>query len=71
MLTERAERSNTTASIEDAMQKAPSTIRPHMTLDDAVDMLTRKRRDHVLVTTAAGRLIGLLTLADAKRRTNR
>jgi arabinose-5-phosphate isomerase len=71
LLTERAEGSDTGTSLEEAMQKAPSTIRPHMRLDDAVDVLTRRRRDHVLVTTAAGRLVGLLTLADAKRRTTR
>jgi CBS domain-containing protein len=52
----------------DAMRSAPSTIRPHVTLEETVKSLQARRRDLVLVTTSDGRLVGLLRRADAERR---
>jgi CBS domain-containing protein len=52
----------------EAMRSAPTTIRPHLPLEDAVESLNGRRTDHVLVTTSDGRLRGLLRRADAERR---
>jgi CBS domain-containing protein len=71
LVTDRADAADTAGSVEDTMHKAPATLRPHVTLEEAAKFLTDKRRDHVLITTAAGRLVGLLTAADAKRSTTR
>jgi len=56
------------AAVEDVMRAAPTTIRPHVTLEKAAQSLKTRRHDRVLVTTSDGRLIGLLWRADAERR---
>ncbi len=56
------------ATAADAMREGPTTIRPHVTLDDTVKSLAAHRREQVLVTTSDGRLVGLLRRADAERR---
>jgi CBS domain-containing protein len=56
------------ATAADAMREAPSTIRPHLTLEETVKSLVARRREQVLVTTSDGRLVGLLRRADAERR---
>ena len=56
------------ATAADAMREGPTTIRPHVTLDDTVKSLAARRREQVLVTTSEGRLVGLLRRADAERR---
>jgi CBS domain-containing protein len=53
--------------VEAAMRAAPTTMRPHVTLHDAAEFLTSHERQHVLITTSDGRLIGLLSRADTKR----
>jgi CBS domain-containing protein len=55
----------------DAMRAAPTTIRPHVLLQDTLTSMTARRRDQVLVTTSDGRLIGLLRRADVERRLGR
>lgn len=54
--------------VAEAMQPAPTTVRPHLALEDAVESLKRRQRTHLLVTTSDGRLLGVLSLADAERR---
>ena len=56
------------ATAADAMREGPTTIRPHVTLDDTVISLAAHRHEQVLVTTSDGRLVGLLRRADAERR---
>jgi predicted transcriptional regulator len=46
--------------VDDVMVPAPSTIRSEMRVDDVVRQLRRDGVDHVLVTTVAGRLVGLV-----------
>ena len=57
-----------TAAAADAMRAAPTTIRPHVSLEDTLKSLRSRRREHVLVTTSDGRLVGLLRRADVERR---
>src|SRR5882724_3676834 len=57
-----------TAAAADAMRAAPATIRPHVSLEDTLKSLRSRRREHVLVTTSDGRLVGLLRRADVERR---
>src|SRR5262249_57480274 len=71
VVTESGDAADPDALVEQTMQSAPLTFRPHMTLDEATESLNRHSREHALVTTAAGRLIGVLTLADAQRRRTR
>lgn len=51
---------------EHMMQSGPTTIRPHLTLDELGTRL--KKRDHVLVTTSEGRLLGVLLRSDVERK---
>ena len=51
---------------EQVMQFAPTTIRPHLPLDDLAARL--KKRDHMLVTTSDGRFLGVLLRSDVERK---
>ena len=54
--------------LDHVMERGPTTIRP----DEALEAVARRLRDQdaasVLVTTPDGRLVGVLTRADAERR---
>ena len=45
---------------EAAMQPAPATVRPSITASELADSMAKDHRTHVLVTTPAGRLLGLI-----------
>ena len=51
---------------EHVMQSAPTTIRPHLTLDELGTRL--KKRDHLAVTTADGRFLGVVLRSDVERK---
>jgi CBS domain-containing protein len=51
---------------ERMMQSGPTTIRPHLTLDELGSRM--KKRDHVLVTTSDGRFLGVLLRSDVERK---
>lgn len=53
-------------TFEQVMQSGPTTIRPHLTLDELGARL--KKRDHVLVTTSDGAFLGLLLRSDIERK---
>jgi Mg/Co/Ni transporter MgtE len=59
------------AVVMDVMRSAPTTVRPHLTLEKVLALLESRRREHVLVTTSDGRLVGLLRRADAQQRLSR
>jgi len=67
LLDEDALRGEPARSAGAAMRPAPVTVRPHVTVEELVESLQRRRRDRVLVTTSDGRLIGLARQADAER----
>jgi rhodanese-related sulfurtransferase/CBS domain-containing protein len=48
--------------VESAMIPAPSTIRPDIRIEHAVEQLGKDGLDHVFVTTISGQLVGLLDL---------
>ncbi len=54
-----------TTVAEDAMRPGPTTFRPHLALEEVTEPL--KRKEHVLITTSNGRLVGMLLRADAER----
>lgn len=49
------------------MDPGPSTIRPHLPLEDTTAYLQEKDLDSILVTTADGQLIGMLYRQDAEQ----
>ncbi len=48
------------ASVEQAMSAGPSTVRPSLELDRAVERMSRQNLTTLPVTTSDGRLVGLL-----------
>lgn len=63
----RAFRARADVSAEEAMTPGPSTIRPSARLDDVVERMRTQRLTSLPVTTSDGRLVGLLTRADAEQ----
>lgn len=61
MITAGKIRSDPQPSIEAAMDPAPRTVRPSMTLAEMADFLTKSEKQDVLVTTSDGELIGIAT----------
>jgi len=62
------------ASVEEAMTAGPSTVRPSLELDRAVERMGRENLTTLAVTTSEGRLVGLLerdTAEQALRELNR
>jgi Mg/Co/Ni transporter MgtE len=47
-------------SVEEAMTAGPSTVRPNLELDRAVERMRRENLTTLPVTTSEGRLLGLL-----------
>jgi predicted transcriptional regulator len=54
-------------SVEQAMSVGPSTVRPSLGLDRAVERMRRQNLTTLPVTTSDGRLLGLLERATAER----
>jgi Mg/Co/Ni transporter MgtE len=54
-------------SVEEAMSAAPSTVRPSLELDRAVERMRRQDLTTLPVTTSEGRLLGLLERDGAER----
>ena len=48
--------------VQDVMVPAPSTIRPDLRVEEVARRFAKDGLDHVLVTTASGVLIGLVTM---------
>jgi CBS domain-containing protein len=62
----RAIRGRADVVAEEAMTLGPSTIRPSARLEEMVERMQRQNLTSLPVTTADGRLVGLLTLHDAE-----
>jgi CBS domain-containing protein len=54
-------------SVEEAMSAGPSTVRPSLELDRAVERMRRQSLTTLPVTTSEGRLLGLLERDTAER----
>jgi CBS domain-containing protein len=54
-------------SAEDAMSAGPSTVRPSLELDRAVERMRRQKLTTLPVTTSEGRLLGLLERDTSER----
>ena len=54
-------------SVEQAMSAGPSTVRPSLELDRAVERMRRQNLTTLPVTTSDGRLFGLLERDTAER----
>lgn len=52
------------ASVESLMEPGPSTIRPHLTVDELRQRLARTKAQTLLVTTPGGSLLGVLRRED-------
>lgn len=53
--------------VEQAMRPGPSTFRPHVSIKEMADYMTRHKLESSPVTTSDGRLVGLLLEKDAVR----
>src|ERR671919_1527175 len=62
----RAIRRREDVSAEEAMTLGPSTVRPSARLEAIVERMQRQALTNLPVTTADGRLVGVLTLRDAE-----
>ena len=62
----RAIRGREDVSAEEAMTLGPSTIRPSARLEAVAERMQRQALTNLPVTTADGRLVGVLTLRDAE-----
>jgi CBS domain-containing protein len=54
------------ARVMDAMLPGPSTFRPHVPIAEMVEYMTEHDLDPVPVTTSDGKLVGLLSLDEAR-----
>jgi CBS domain-containing protein len=54
-------------TVEQVMDPGPTTIRPHISLAEITEYLQQRNSDRILVTTAEGRLMGVLYREDAER----
>jgi len=52
------------ALVEQAMREGPTTMRPHVPVEDAADRLKRRDADAIVITTSSGRLVGILRRSD-------
>jgi Mg/Co/Ni transporter MgtE len=59
------------ASVEEAMTAGPSTVRPNLELDRAVERMRGKKLTTVAVTTSEGRLLGVLERDTAEQAASR
>ena len=50
--------------VRDVMIPAPSTIRPDLRVEEVARRFAKDGLDHLLVTTASGVLVGLVTMED-------
>jgi Mg/Co/Ni transporter MgtE len=55
------------ATVEEAMSPGPSTVRPSMELDRAVERMRAQRLTNVPVTRSDGVLVGVIRRDDAER----
>lgn len=55
------------APIEAVMESGPTSVRPDVPLADITERMQRRRVSSVLVTTPAGRLVGVLYRRDAEQ----
>jgi predicted transcriptional regulator len=55
------------STIEQVMDPGPTTIRPHVSLAEITEYFQQRHSDRILVTTAEGRLMGVLYRRDAER----
>lgn len=54
-------------TVEEAMAEGPSTVRPDEPLDKLLARLERQHLETALVTTSAGRLVGVVLRAESTR----
>ena len=59
------------ARVEDVMNPAPSTYRPYVSVDAMAHHMAKTGSRRVLVSTADGRLVGLLRREDVERALHR
>ena len=55
-------------TVDQAMEPGPSTIRPHVPLEEIAPYMQKRGIDRILVTTADGQWIGVLHRQDAEQR---
>jgi predicted transcriptional regulator len=67
-LNEAALVADTETPVEQLMEPGPSTIRPHLLLTDVLQYLQQQNLDRLVVTTAEGRLMGILYRQDAEQK---
>jgi CBS domain-containing protein len=60
----RSRLANAAASVEAALEPGPSTIRPHTTIDELVDRLSRSQARTLIVTDPEGKLLGVVRRDD-------
>ena len=53
---------------DQVMEPGPSTIRPHVPLEEIVPYMQERDIDRILVTTAAGQWMGVLRRQDVERK---
>ena len=56
------------ADVESAMDPGPGTIRPDTSLESILERLRKRDRKTALITTADGRLVGVLLRDEAEQR---
>lgn len=56
------------AAVEDVMRSAPTTYRPHVTVEETAKRFESRKSDQVLITDSDGRLLGLVRRSDTERR---
>jgi predicted transcriptional regulator len=53
--------------IEQIMESGPTTIRPHVPVETMTEHMRKQGVEHTVVTTLAGRLVGVLYRKDAEQ----
>jgi Mg/Co/Ni transporter MgtE len=67
LLRQEALASDPQATVEQVMQLGPTTFRPNLTLQELLDWMRRHQVEtNALITTLDGRLVGVISRADAE-----
>lgn len=63
----RSRLSEPTSSVESILEPGPSTIRPHIAIEDLTARLAHSEVHTLIVTDPRGRLLGVVRRADVER----
>lgn len=68
LLKEEDWRNDPAMAAEKVMNPGPTTLRPSYLVDDAAELLAKRKQDAILVTSSAGKLMGIFMPDPSERK---